>query len=318
MKIDQPPWMPNILYRAIKEQHASYDKGDSDFTVTELIRPAWQAALQRKHHEEIEEGADERIWSLFGSAIHSFIEKSAQENDTTEKRLFIKRMGYKISGQMDHMEFQQYDHHWERNLYDWKVTSAYAGMNDQPAKPEWGQQLNLLKMLYDNQDSVNVNIHYITNMYVIAFFRDWSENKYLQDPASYPKHPYAQFQISPWSTGDAEEFLVERIRLNLEADYQVSGQKLSNHLLCNEQERWHKPDSWAAKSPGAKRAQKVFYSEKEASDWINAKPLGKKTYDIEHRPGEDTRCMKYCNVNRFCTHYKQLIKNDNKQIKEAA
>ena len=54
MKIEQPPWMPNILYRAIKEQHASYDKGDSDFTVTELIRPAWQAALQRKHHEDIQ------------------------------------------------------------------------------------------------------------------------------------------------------------------------------------------------------------------------------------------------------------------------
>ena len=317
MNIEQPPWMPNILYRAIKEQHASYDKGDSDFTVTELIRPAWQAALQRKHHEEIKELADERIWSLFGSAIHSFIEKSAQENDTTEKRLFIKRMGYKISGQMDHMEFHQYDHHWERNLYDWKVTSAYAGMSDQPAKPEWSQQLNLLKLLYDNQDYVNINLHYITNMYVIAFFRDWSEKKYLQDMATYPKHPYAQFQITPWTSGGAEDFLIERIRINLNADLQANGQKVIT-LLCSPEERWHKPDTWAAKSPGAKRAQKVFYSEKEAKDWVNAKPLGKKTYDIEHRPGEDTRCMKYCNVNQFCPHFKQLVKDQIKQTKEAA
>lgn len=301
------------MYRAIERQHASYDKGDSDFTVTELVRPAWQAALQRKHHEEIEEGADERIWSLFGSAIHSFIENSAKANDATEKRLFIKRMGYKISGQMDHMEFQQYEHGWERNLYDWKITSAYAGMNDQPAKPEWEQQLNLLKLLYDNQDYVNVNLHYITNMYVIAFFRDWSEKKYLQDMASYPKRPYRQFHINPWTSGDAEDFLIERIRLNLNADAQTRGNTVIT--LCSPEERWHKPDSWAVKKPGAKRAQKVFSNHKEADDWIGTKSH---IYEIEHRPGEDTRCMKYCNVNQFCPHFKQLVKDQIKETKEAA
>jgi hypothetical protein len=313
MKITKPPWMPDILYKSIVNQQESYDKGDSDFTVTELIGPAWQGALKRKHHTEIEESADDRIWSLIGSSIHAMIQQ-ANGAGVAEKRFFIRRMGYVISGQADYINYQVHkgssSSGFSKTIYDWKMTSGYAVI-DGPKK-EWGEQLNLLNLLYSNQESLE---HQVTDLKVIAFYKDWSERNYLNNPLSYPKRPYGEFVFSIWTPLEAEEFLLTKIQEHIEADAQVGGKRLSKHLLCTPEERWSKPDKYAVKKIGNKSATKLFDKEKDADNFIGGKPMGERTYEIEYRPGEDTRCMKYCNVNKFCPHYQTLIKQE---IKEAA
>jgi len=326
MDIVQPPWMPDILYKAILKQHETYDKGNSDLTVTELIKPPWQAALQRKHHDEVTEDADSRIWSLFGSAIHSFIENSSDDQGTAETRYFIKRMGKTISGQIDYKEYRNIGDDLWHTIYDWKVTSAWSALNNPKGKQEWHDQLNLLKLLHDNQQNPMKMLtvaRRITDLVVIAFYRDWSLNNYRNDPAKYPQQPYQLIGIPIWSSLEAEKFLLKRIELNMEADFNVNAKSsqlermyLKGDLICSEEERWHKPDKWAIKKHGNKKATKLFDTEEEALIWkdMNKDQINesRKKYEVEFRPGEDTRCMSYCNVNTFCPHFKQLTKETEK------
>ncbi len=316
MDIVQPPWMPDILYKAILKQHETYDKGNSDLTVTELIKPPWQAALQRKHHDEVTEDADSRIWSLFGSAIHSFIENSSDDQGTAETRYFIKRMGKTISGQIDYKEYRNIGDDLWHTIYDWKVTSAWSALNNPKGKQEWHDQLNLLKLLHDNQQNPMKMLtvaRRITDLVVVAFYRDWSLNSYRNDPAKYPQQPYQLIGIPIWSSLKAEKFLLKRIELNIEADFNVrSGHTAIESWICSEEERWHKPDSWAIKKHGNKKATKLFDTEEEALIWKDMNDESRKKYGIEFRPGEDTRCMSYCNVNTFCPYFKQLTKETEK------
>jgi hypothetical protein len=318
--------MPDILYKAILKQHETYDKGNSDLTVTELIKPPWQAALQRKHHDEVTEDADSRIWSLFGSAIHSFIENSSDDQGTAETRYFIKRMGKTISGQIDYKEYRNIGDDLWHTIYDWKVTSAWSALNNPKGKQEWHDQLNLLKLLHDNQQNPMKMLtvaRRITDLVVIAFYRDWSLNNYRNDPAKYPQQPYQLIGIPIWSSLEAEKFLLKRIELNMEADFNVNAKSsqlermyLKGDLICSEEERWHKPDKWAIKKHGNKKATKLFDTEEEALIWkdMNKDQINesRKKYEVEFRPGEDTRCMSYCNVNTFCPHFKQLTKETEK------
>ena len=316
MDIVQPPWMPDILYKAILKQHETYDKGNSDLTVTELIKPPWQAALQRKYHDEVTEDADSRIWSLFGSAIHSFIENSSDDNGTAETRYFIKRMGKTISGQIDYKEYKHTGTGSTHTIYDWKVTSAWSALNNPQGKKEWHDQLNLLKLLHDNQQNAMkriAGINPITDLVVVAFYRDWSLNNYRNDPADYPQQPYELIGIPIWTSLEAEKFLLKRIELNMEADFNVrSGHTAIESWICSEEERWHKPDTWAVKKIGNKKATKVLDNYDDAFAKAHHLSLGSATYEVEFRPGEDTRCMSYCNVNTFCPHFKQLTKETEK------
>ena len=320
MNIVQPPWMPDILYKAILKQHENYDKGNSDLTVTELIKPPWQAALQRKYHDEVTEDADSRIWSLFGSAIHSFIENSSDTpGGTAETRYFIKRMGKIISGQIDYKEYKNAKDGSTHTIYDWKVTSAWSALNNPKGKKEWHEQLNLLKLLHDNQQNP-MNIltvsSRVTDLVVVAFYRDWSLNNYRNDPANYPQLPYQLIGIPIWTSLETEKFLLKRIELNMEADFNVrSGHTAIESWICSEEERWHKPDTWAVKKIGNKKATKVLDNYDDAFAKAHHLSLGSATfpnYEVEFRPGEDTRCMSYCNVNTFCPHFKQLTKETEK------
>ena len=61
------------------------------------------------------------------------------------------------------------------------------------------------------------------------------------------------------------------------------------------------------KKKGNKKAKKLFDNEGEAIAYAELlEREGKDKYEIEHRPGEDTKCLKYCSVCDFCSHGKAL------------
>lgn len=73
---------PQALYDAIKND--SYSKGDADFSITELLKPARQRALQIKHAHEIEEDVEDRIYTLVGQVGHLILERAGRRNPKTE------------------------------------------------------------------------------------------------------------------------------------------------------------------------------------------------------------------------------------------
>jgi hypothetical protein len=63
---------------------------------------------------------------------------------------------------------------------------------------------------------------------------------------------------------------------------------------------WEKPAVWAVKKTGNKRAHSLYDTPEKAMSAVAE--LGD-AYDIEHRPGERTRCESYCAVNQWCKQY---------------
>jgi len=56
---------------------------------------------------------------------------------------------------------------------------------------------------------------------------------------------------------------------------------------------------------GRKSAVRLYDSKEEAEK--RAKNEGEKFY-VEHRPGEDSKCLGYCSACEFCSHYRDLVK----------
>lgn len=71
--------------------------------------------------------------------------------------------------------------------------------------------------------------------------------------------------------------------------------------MCTDEERWHKPDKWAVKKPGNKRALKLHDTREAAMAHAGT------TLEVEYRPGEDTKCLKYCSVAQFCDHGRLVL-----------
>ena len=75
MKITNKAGLPEAIVQAVRAD--PYDKGAARFSVTELIGPPIIRLLHQQHDDEVEEDAADRIWSLFGSAVHGILERAA-------------------------------------------------------------------------------------------------------------------------------------------------------------------------------------------------------------------------------------------------
>jgi hypothetical protein len=97
---------------------------------------------------------------------------------------------------------------------------------------------------------------------------------------------------------------------------------------CSDQEMWAKEDNYAIKRTGNKSATKVISSKPYIDNGedpedakisaaaeagtlaaeMNAKLKGKeadRAYFIEHRPGERTKCLRFCDARIFCSQFKE-------------
>ena len=73
MKLTNNIGIPEPLAKAIANSRKGYSKGSSDYSVTELIGPAYQRRLMRENANDISEEAVDQIWSLLGTSVHYMI-----------------------------------------------------------------------------------------------------------------------------------------------------------------------------------------------------------------------------------------------------
>ena len=67
-KFNLPQTFMNVLERP------TYSKGKAHLSATELLMPPQIAQLRKTHWEDLEEDVADRIWAIFGTAIHSILE----------------------------------------------------------------------------------------------------------------------------------------------------------------------------------------------------------------------------------------------------
>jgi hypothetical protein len=160
MKFSNRSGLPDALLQAIEND--PYNKGDAEFSITELLKPARQATLQERHRNELEEDVEDQLFRLYGQIAHVILER-ANRTGFAEKRLYGLIGGARISGQLDTLDMDG------GTLSDWKFTTSWGFKPGTPPKPEWVAQLNMqLELL--RQNGMNA-----TKLQIVGLLRDYSK-----------------------------------------------------------------------------------------------------------------------------------------------
>jgi hypothetical protein len=286
MKITNKFNVPETLVALASRDY--YTKGQSDYSVTEIISPPRIQRLRRKHFEEIEQDVSDMLWMLLGTALHVVAERSEVLGHTNEERLSAGVNGIILSGAID----LQKDEADGITITDYKFTSAWALMND---KPEWEQQQNIYKYLVER-----VKKKPVKGLKICALIRDWSRRD-AQNKPDYPQAPIQIVDIPMWTFDRTEAFIKERVELH--RDSKVSADWGEELPLCTEEERWVRQTTYAVKKDGRKTAIRVFDTQDEADALLKEMPEKDKGF-IEIRKGEAVRCTgNFCGVSQWCSQY---------------
>lgn len=270
---------------------SDYQYTDKRYSVTSVLKGTREAILQRRHSEEIETDVSEMVWAIFGSAVHKILEQSEETADQLKENWLSVEVqnGYELSGIFD--------------LYD----DATGTVTDYKTTTVW-------KFIYKEFDDWRTQcLAYVWLLRKIGFnarrgeivgmLKDHSKTKAKTD-YTYPQHPV---QRIGWNFTDKD---LEGFESWLRAKFSEieQAEKLSDDdlPLCSDVERWHKPDKYAVMKEGRKTAVKLYDSEEEANARVEQEGKG---FYVEHRKGEDSKCLNYCSACEFCSHYKELMNN---------
>ena len=130
--------LPQVFVNLL--QRSTYSKGKAHLSATELLNSPQIVQLRRKHWDDLEEDVADRIFSLFGTAMHTILEHGKTDNSIVEQRIHVNVDGWDISGAIDLQEPNENG----MSIKDYKTTGAWAVMHE---KIEWEQQLNIYAYL---------------------------------------------------------------------------------------------------------------------------------------------------------------------------
>ncbi|PCI96630.1 MAG: hypothetical protein COB15_09590 [Flavobacteriales bacterium] len=295
-----------------------------DISVTQLIDAPQPRILRR--HNDTEEDVMDKVWAIMGTAVHSILEMadidgkeakvlfeaaalladrgeekgakwlikwckdqypdSIDETILLETSLTHEILDWTISGTMDRFDTKT------GTLSDYKNCSVYSYIFTE-SKKKWVAQLNVYAFM------LRALGYEVKEIYVLAFFRDWSRSALLRN-RDYPKTPVMQIPIEMYDDEFMENYLRNRILLHKEAEN-------GNIPECTGKDRWATADKYAVKKPTLKKAIKLFDKEVLAQDFIRQNSQKHLDMFIEFRPGEDKRCASFCSVAHVCPQRKERL-----------
>lgn len=290
MRITNDLNLPEPFVDAARGEHAYTPRR---YSATDVIGGIRKAILQRRHDDEISVDASEQVWAIFGTAVHTILERASEGESQIKENKIVVTMpnGYELSGIFDLYDAET------RTVTDYKTASVWkVNFGD---FDEWRAQLNiyayLLRAIGFDVDRVQV----------VALLKDHSKTKAMTG-----EHPPLPVFVKEWPFRDADytdtdAFLRRRFE-EIAAAEELADDDLP---LCTEKERWSRGESYAVMKKGSKKAKKLFRTsvykedaEWRAYDYASAMGAG---YTVEHRPGVDARCDGYCSAAPFCSHYRK-------------
>jgi len=223
MRLTNDANLPSPLVKAISND--SYDRGECDFTVTELLVPPRARALTRRHWLEIEEDASDMIWRLLGQIGHTILERAA-DPAYSEHRFYGKVAGKTVSGRADLHYDGGYYHIW-----DYKFTSMYTVKDGM--KPEWEQQVNMLRWLAVHQLKyvpMSKTPWKIDRGSICVVYRDWYKSL-VGVRRNYPTHGVQVLPVRLWPLTHTLKFMEGRVRAHMASEVILP--------QCTDEERWY-------------------------------------------------------------------------------
>jgi len=275
---------PDVLFKLLGRE--KYSKGDAKASVTQLISSPRQVLLKKKYDHLIQVDISDRLYALFGSAVHDMIDRGCDEEDhITEERLFTEVDGWKISGGIDVQRISDSG----VKVLDWKVTSASKIMYG--SHEDWEKQLNVYAYLVQKEKNVEVE-----GLEICAILRDWKKSDVGKNP-KYPESPIVSISVPLWTFKAQENYIRDRIAAHKEAIRAMEWEEDLPH--CTPEEMWEKPPSYAVMGPSQQRAVRVYENLEEAKEHASRRP----ELSVEERPGRKIKCEEYCEVSRWCSQF---------------
>jgi hypothetical protein len=255
-------------------------------SATTLIQGVKQIILTDRHWEELEDDVSDRIWAVFGQAVHALLEHEG-ENDFTEQQMDYQVDGITVTGRIDNYDM--------RNgiIGDYKTASVhkvkFGDFND------WYLQGMIYAWL------LSKNKFPVDRCRFTALLKDHSKTEAKRD-YQYPKLPVYiyEFPVTAqglFKTGIFIKNKVNRYKQLLELDDDAIPP-------CSPEERWDRPPKFAVMKNGLKRAVRLFDEEDEAERLASEKGAG---HYVEHRPGEPVKCRSFCLCRDFCNFYRESL-----------
>lgn len=289
-KITNKTGLPSAFVNmAINDQ---YEKKPKHYSVTTLLSPILMTLLSQRY--EVEVDVSDLIWMLFGTAVHSILEKH-DKTGYSEIRMEVPiKGGYYFTGKFDLYNEKDF------SIEDYKVTTAWKVLNEDFDDYK-KQGLMYAWLLRKTQQK------HVSKLKFHLLLKDWKKNDLLRFE-NYPEKPVWtwKYQIRESDFIEIEKFIKDRLSQLI----YYENKPLNEIPICSLEERWNMGDKYAVMQNGNKRAKRVFDDKIEAEKYRI-----EKGYDyIEKRPGIDKRCEDYCEYNSVCPYWNK--KNLHKQKKK--
>jgi hypothetical protein len=284
MKITNKLNLPAGLVKAVStERH----NAAGCISATTLLKGVKEIILAERHWEELEDDVSDRVWAIWGTAVHSLLQQEG-ENDFAELEMSHKVDGITVTGRIDNYDMQN------GIICDYKTASVWkVKFSD---FDDWRKQGMIYAWLLRKND-LSVN-----KCRFITLLKDHSKTDAARD-RQYPANPVFvyEFDVSFANLIKIDTFIRNKVR-----DY-LRGLELADDKVppCNPDERWDKATKYAVKKEGRKTAVRLLDDQAEAETM--AAELGKGHF-VEIRPGESTKCQSYCLCCGFCNYYQRHVK----------
>lgn len=268
---------------------SDYKYAPNEYRVTSLLKGIRETILERRHHDKIERDVSDMIWLLFGTAVHSVLEKHQEgDNEIKEARLKIPIGDYILSGQFDLYNAET------KTITDYKTCSIWKVIHGE--YEDWRKQLLIYSYMLQ---SIGFPVE---KAEIIALMKDHSKSQ-AKIKADYPKQPVRKitFTFTEKDFAEIESWLHQRFEEIAKAE-KLPDDELP---LCTPEERFNSGDKFAVMRKGRKTALRVLDSYEKAEEWME---YNGGDY-IEVRKGEDKKCQDYCSACEFCNYYKEVVAN---------
>ena len=253
-------------------------------SATTLLKGVKEIILTERHWDEMTDDAANRVWAVFGTAVHALLEQEGAD-DFTEETLSAEFGGIKITGRIDNYNMK------EGVVADYKTASVWkVKFRD---FEDWRRQGLIYSWLLKR------NGFPISRCRFIALLKDHSKTEAARS-SEYPQSPVYiyEFDVTDEALAEIEQFIRYKVALYL------SHKETPDDGIpeCTADERWASPDKWAVMKKGRKSAVRVLDSEEEAQKLA----MDDKALYIEFRKGASKKCEGYCPCREFCSYWKSL------------
>ena len=198
MKITNNQNLPAPLVALLSRNY--YSKGDSQYSVTELMSPPKIRRLREQYDAEMEVDVTKLIASQLGTFMHGKLEAKEVEGYTNEERIFTEIDGVVISGAID----LQKQVEGGVVIIDYKFVKAWSVMQALARnKDDWDIQLNIYKWLVETVKRVPVK-----GLQICAIVKDYTPHA---NQENYPEAEAVMIDVPMWDSVTAEAFVRKRL-----------------------------------------------------------------------------------------------------------